>query len=180
MERSIGRNNPSDLGAFQEVRRQYRNMLPLEKAATGAGEDAALGLVSPSQLRNAVVQQNRRAYARGQGDYADLARAGEAIMKPLPNSGTAPREYMMKLPERLLAATGIGTGMGATAGGPVGAGIGAAAGAGSVVLPPIMGSMLMSQAGQAWLANQLLGAGRQANRPVGRAIAGSILDSLSR
>ena len=39
-----------------------------------------------------TVTQNRRAYARGQGDFADLARAGEGVMKPLPNSGTAPRQ----------------------------------------------------------------------------------------
>lgn len=97
MERSIQANNPADLGAWQETRRQYRNIIPLERAATGAGSETAEGFISPSQLRNSVVTQNRRAYARGEGDYAELARAGEAIMKPLPNSGTAPRSLAQSL-----------------------------------------------------------------------------------
>lgn len=67
MQRSIAQNNPRDLGGWQQARRQYRNMLVVEKAATGAGENAALGLISPSQLRNATVQQGRRAFARGLG-----------------------------------------------------------------------------------------------------------------
>lgn len=81
MQRTIARQNPQDIGHWQQARRQYRNMLVVEKAATGAGENAALGLISPSQLRNAAVQQGRRAYARGQGDFAELARSGEAMMK---------------------------------------------------------------------------------------------------
>lgn len=91
MERSIAATNPADAGAFAEARRQYRNMLVIEKAATGAGSDAALGLISPSAFRNAVTTaQGRRAYARGQGDFAELARAGEALLRPLPLTGVAP------------------------------------------------------------------------------------------
>lgn len=101
MERSIQANNPADLGAWQEARRQYRNMLPLERAVTGAGSETAEGLVSPSQLRNAVVSQNRRAYARGEGDYAELARSGEAVMKTLPQSGTAPRSFWYNMAEAI-------------------------------------------------------------------------------
>ena len=91
MERGLAARNSPDLGAWQEVRRQYKNFLVIEKAATGAGAETAQGILSPSQLKNAVIAQNRRAYARGQGDLAELARAGEAVMKPLPNSGTAQR-----------------------------------------------------------------------------------------
>ena len=47
MERSIIMNNPSDLGKWREARSQYRNMLVLEKAATGAGENAAQCLFRP-------------------------------------------------------------------------------------------------------------------------------------
>ena len=43
MERSIQANNPADLGAFKEVRNQYRNFLVLQKAATGASEAARAG-----------------------------------------------------------------------------------------------------------------------------------------
>jgi len=91
MERGLRAANSPDLGAWREVRSQYRNFIPIERAATGAGAETAQGILSPSQLKNAVASQNRRAYARGQGDLADLVRAGEAVMKPLPNSGTAQR-----------------------------------------------------------------------------------------
>jgi hypothetical protein len=151
MQRSIAQNNPRDLGGWQQARRQYRNMLVVEKAATGAGENAALGLISPSQLRNATVQQGRRAFARGQGDFAELARAGEALMKPMPQSGTAPRLRAQNLGAMIPAI--LGGGAGAGVGGPVGAMAGAAAGA---ALPRVAGALMMSPAGQRYLTNQLL------------------------
>ena len=110
---------------------------------TGAGSAVAEGLISPSQLRNAVVQQDRRGYARGHGDFSDLARAAEAIMKPLPQSGTAPRQFFQRL------ASGIGAVLGgATAGLP-----GAAAG---FAAPAAAGRLLMSRPVQAYLGNQAL------------------------
>ena len=151
MQRSIAQNNPRDLGGWQQARRQYRNMLVVEKAATGAGENAALGLISPSQLRNATVQQGRRAFARGQGDFAELARAGEALMKPMPQSGTAPRLRAQNLGAMIPAI--LGGGAGAGVGGPVGAMAGAAAGA---ALPRGVGALMMSPVGQRYLTNQLL------------------------
>lgn len=93
MERGLAASNSPDLGAWRAVRNQYRNFLPIESAATGAGSETAQGLLSPSQLRTAVKAQNIRSYARGNGDLAELARAGEAIMRPLPNSGTMPRTF---------------------------------------------------------------------------------------
>lgn len=151
MERSIAANNPADAGAWRDVRGQYRNMLVLEKAATGAGENAALGLISPSALRNATVQQGRRAYARGQGDFSELARAGEALMKAMPNSGTAGRLRAQNLSS--IIPTILGGGVGAGAGGPLGAVAGAAAGA---AVPRVVGALMMSRPGQAYLSNQLL------------------------
>ncbi|QXC50877.1 DUF4102 domain-containing protein [Agrobacterium salinitolerans] len=38
MERSIAATNPKDLGGWRNARKEYRNMLVLEQAATGAGE----------------------------------------------------------------------------------------------------------------------------------------------
>lgn len=113
MERSIPGGSP-DAALWRQTRREYRNIIPLEKAVTGAGAETAEGLVSPSQLRNAVVNENRRAYARGEGDYAELARAGEGVMRELPNSGTAPRSFMQSLT--------TGAGLTATGGIPIGAG----------------------------------------------------------
>lgn len=144
MERTIQATNPADLGAWREARNQYRNLLVVEKAATGAGSQTAEGILSPSQLRNATVNTHgRRNYARGDGDFAELSRAGEAIMKPLPNSGTAPRMYMQHLASALSGAAG-----GSIAGLP-----GAIAGA---AVPAGVGRALMSRPAQAYLGNRVL------------------------
>lgn len=161
MERTIRRSNPGDLGAWRDVRNQYRNMLAVERAATGAGENAALGLISPSALRNAVVQiHGRRNYARGQGDLADLARAGEALLKPLPNSGTAPR-LLAALGGQSTMAGVVGSVLG-SGGGPVGTAIGGAIGA---ALPAVVNRARMSAPVRAYMQNQIF-AGAQNENPV--------------
>lgn len=140
MERSI---NPSDAGVWSELRRQYGNMKTLEKAIGGAGgEDAAMGLISPARLRMAASSGNRGGYARGQGDLTELAKAGQALMTPLPNSGTAQR----------VAAQGVAAaimgGGGAAAAGPLGLAAGLAG-------PALAGRALMSKPVQSYLSNQL-------------------------
>lgn len=157
MERTIQAVNPQDAGAWSAARRNYRNLLVIEKAATGAGENAAQGIISPSQLRNATVQQGRRAYARGKGDFADLARAGEAVMKPLPNSGTAGRTAVRNLGMGSGGLLGAGIGTAATGGNPLGAMAGAALG---TAVPAVAGRAMMSRPGQALLGNQLAGRGQ--------------------
>lgn len=152
MERSIAATNPKDLGGWRNARKEYRNMLVLEQAATAAGENAAAGLISPSALRNATVaKQGRRNYARGSGDFADLARAGEGVMKPMPQSGTAPRTAIRNMGAALPAL--LGAGAGGVAGGGPGAMAGMVAGA---ALPAFAGRLMMTPAGQAYLKNQLL------------------------
>lgn len=134
---------PADQGAWQNVRGQYRDLLVIEKAAAGAGENAATGIISPSQLRNAAKTQNTRAYVRGQSDLGNLARAGEAVMKPLPQSGTAPRAAA----QNVLSIIGGFAGHGA-AGAP-----GVIAG---VAAPGMAGRALMSRPVQNYLANQAI------------------------
>ena len=144
--RAAGHNDVAE--TMLRARREYRNMLVIEKAVTSAGADAALGLISPSALRNATKVQNTRAYARGQGDFADLARAGAAIMERLPNSGTGPRIGIQML------GSAIGGTVGALAGGPEGAGVGA-------LLPhmgmALYGRTVMNPMMQSYLLNQLPG-----------------------
>lgn len=149
MRRSI---SPADRAAWDTARRQYGNMKVLEKAISGAGENSALGLISPSQLRTAVATRNRGAYVRGQGDLTDLARAGEAILRPLPNSGTAPR-----LMAAQLLTHGVGGLVGGTAGAGSDAGVvpGAIAGA---LAPGLAGRALLSRPAQAYLANRVVSA----------------------
>ncbi|GKX35268.1 MAG: hypothetical protein MnENMB40S_28860 [Rhizobiaceae bacterium MnEN-MB40S] len=155
MERNIRLYNPSDAGAWTEARQLYRNMLVIQDAATRAGETSALGLITPSQLRSAATRQNKSGYARGKGDFADLARAGEALMRPMPNSGTADRLGAS------LATAGIRGGVGAALGESIGQfvglpGGGYAGGLAGIALPAIQGRAMMSGPGQKYLTNQLL------------------------
>jgi hypothetical protein len=123
LDRAVDRGLPRPLrGEWRRVRNEYRNMLVLEKAATGAGENAARGIISPAQLRQATkTTHGLRNFATGRGDFDDLARAGVAVMSPLPNSGT---------PARIAAGNlgnAVGLGTGALFGGAPGAAIGAIA-----------------------------------------------------
>lgn len=139
-----------DVARLATARGEWRNFLAIQKAATGAGESTAAGLLSPAQLRSAVVQQGKAGYAQGtRGDIAELARSGVGVMDNLPNSGT-PAGIRAMLPG------GIGSGIGATLGsfiGPWGTAAGAAAGA---IFPGLAGVMRMSGPVQAYLANQIL------------------------
>ena len=160
MTRSI---TPEDASAWQDARDQWRNWKVIQQAATGAGENAAQGNISPAALRSATVGQNRGAYATGQGDFADLARAGVGVMSPLPNSGTAPRMAIQHL------ANMGGAVVGAIAGGLTHGAAGGTEGllAGEALAPAgpsVLGRMLMSRPIQAYLSNQALG---EAPRPLG-------------
>lgn len=141
----------ADVARLAEARMQWRNFLAVQRAATGAGESAAAGLLSPSALRNSVVGQGRAGYAQGtRGDIAELARAGEAVMKKLPTSGTA-ENIRALMPSGLWGA--LGAGPGAMTGNPMLAMAGAAAG---TMVPGALGAARMSGPVQAYLANQLM------------------------
>jgi hypothetical protein len=139
-----------DVARLATARGQWRNYLAIQKAATGAGEATAAGLLSPAQLRSAVVQQGRSSYARGQrGDLGDLARAGVGVMDSLPNSGT-PAGIRAMIPGGSLSGA-LGAGIGSSFG-PAGAAIGAI---GGLALPGVAGAIRMSGPMQAYLANQM-------------------------
>ncbi len=95
MERSIPVG--PDKGLWGQTRREYGAQKVIEKAASRAGEDTAEGIIVPANLRNAVAAENRGAYARGQGDFSELSRAGASVLKPLPSSGTAERTNAFNL-----------------------------------------------------------------------------------
>lgn len=173
MERHLQRIGSSDLGAWQQARAQYRNALVIQQAITGPGSDARLGLVSPSALTTAVKSiQGRSALGRGRGDMAQLANSMEAIMKPLPQSGTAPRMYMGSI----LPSLGVmGTGL-ATGNFPLALG-----GAGALAGPPLAGAALMSRPVQRYLGNQALrtaATARQAGT-IGTQAAGTVLPGMA-
>jgi hypothetical protein len=147
---------PAAAEAIGEARRQYRHLMLVRDVATRAGQDTARGFLSPAGVRGAstVGQTNKNYYASGQGDLTDLALAGESLLKPLPQSGTSPREQV----------SGILTALGATAGGALGmpfGGVGAGAGIVAGALAPVAAKALASRAtmhpiAQGYLGNQLV------------------------
>lgn len=150
-ERSIGQTNAADVGKFQEARQQYRNLLVLQHAAGKSGEAVAENAITPANLKaSADAIYGRNAYARGTGDFTDLAKSGY-ILTPPKSSGTAENFMAQQMHAGIPA---IAAGFSA-----VGAGhpefsipaalVGAAA-------PFAAGKALMSGPMQSYFANQLL------------------------
>ena len=133
-------------GEWAKARKEYRNMLVIEKAATSAGEAAASGLITPAQLRLAAKSQGVRSHARNKGEFDELAKAGVAIMSKLPQSGTTPRAIASNIGKVVLGSAAGG----ATVGGPEGAAGGAIA---PYLLQAIIGRGIMSKRGQQYLGN---------------------------
>lgn len=151
VERYLAQADPGALNAWRQARGDYRNMLVLERAAQTGGENAALGLISPAQLRSAVQNiYGKRSFVRGRPDLSRLAQAGQATMTPLPQSGTAPRAAVQAV-KGALPFAGAALGGGGTLG--LGALAGAAAGA---ALPAIAGRAMLSGPGRRYLANRVI------------------------
>lgn len=125
MSRSI---SPVDRELWQTTRREYGAQKVLEKSASRAGEAASEGQITPANLRNTVAGENRGAYARGEGQFSELARAGSNVMAALPNSGTAQRMNAFNLLNQVTAG----------------------------LVPAATGRVIMSKPMQAYMANQLL------------------------
>jgi hypothetical protein len=159
MARSIKAVNPADYTIFDRAQNQYRNMLVLEKAAGGAAPGTAAGLITPAQLASATKTiQGTRNYVRGQGDFADLARAGQGVLKPLPDSGTAWRNRLTKAVQG--ASVGLGTLIGGQHfGSPVEGGVLGlllAENLGEPILRQGLKHAIMNPVSQAYLGNQVL------------------------
>ncbi len=154
MLRRSGRTDLADRMA--QTRKEYRNLLMITEARTGAGENAANGLISPQKLQEVVKRyEGKQNYARGKGDLTQLANAGVATMFPLPNSGTPARLAAMQFMNLPAATAGL------MSGGPVG---GVLAGAGSALGQAAMARMLMSAPVQGYLGNQTLARALQNNQ----------------
>lgn len=132
---------PDDVARLATARQQYRDFLALERAAAGAGENTAAGILSPARIRSAVAGQGRRSYTQGKrGELGELARAGATVLGRPNSSGTAEN-----LGTVLRAALAIG---GTTVGGIPG-------GAAAVLAPWAANRSALSAPLQAWLRNQI-------------------------
>jgi hypothetical protein len=156
-------NNPRAAVELRRLRRSWRDMQTVTRAAGGRGEGGALasGHISPAKLREAVEADTpggRKNFARrGGGRFRDLAIAGEATMTPLQSSSTSERGVASRIfrPE-----AGVGSAAGGYLGsflGPMGAAGGAALGGllGNAA-SPMVGEAMLSRAGRHYLANQLV------------------------
>lgn len=126
LDAAVERGLPANQrGQYRQTREQYRNLLAIANAATGAGEDVANGLLTPQRMRQAMVGQDKRSYARGSRDMDEITRAGNVAMPQLPNSGTPARLQAMGLNALMWGAAGSlasgnPAGVAAAAGGPIG------------------------------------------------------------
>lgn len=152
MERTLAAAGSPDLGAWRQARSDYRSFLVLEKAAQGGGEKAALGIISPAQLRMAAQSiYGKRSYVTGKDQFSELAQAGQATMTPLPQSGTASRTAARNMLTN--APAFAGSILGGSAGGIPGAIAGWAAGK---IAPDVAANLLLSGTGRKYLTNALI------------------------
>ena len=167
----VATGNPDAVARLVTARGQWRNYLAIQKAASRAGENTALGIISPSSLRNEIANQGRAAIATGRrGDIGALARAGEAVIKPLP---AVTAGGVRSIP-------GIGPILGGMAGSAVGGPMGAAVG---MVAPYVAQGAAMLAPVQRYLGNQVAGqagpiVSRDAVKMVPGLTAGDDFDSL--
>lgn len=172
MERSMKAAGSPDLGAWQIARNQYRNLMIVDGIASGAGDLAQAGTVTPEKLRAAITRSksDKVSHARGRGDFSELARSGEVVLKPTPSSQTSERAFLLhQIP------TAIAAGAGALMGGAPGAAIGAAMGA---AMPPAAGKAIMSKPVQEYLKNQTLADFLRKYPSLGQTSLQSVLDQL--
>jgi len=151
MDNSI---SPEDAAAWDQLRRDYANLMVISRAAGGAGEAAATGRISPLALRGAVNQSTGGGYAFGRGDLNELARIGQSVLRPPPDSGTAGNQAANDLlTGRIALLSGLGGAGGAVVAGPVGGVAGAML---PLALPRMVQALMNSEAGQAYLRNQAI------------------------
>lgn len=146
----VAAGKPEAVKALTEARGQYRNLLAIERAASRADIE---GILSPAQLRTALLQQSRRKYVQGKGDLAELTRAAADVLKPLPQSGTQPRTVAGELVSGATGGTGAGLGAFGLGADPATATI---IGALATATPAVRNRLLASEAGQRYFANQLM------------------------
>lgn len=142
----------ADAAAWRQARTQWGHLAEVRDAMASGTEAASLGNITPTRLGMADRRANKTGFVEGEGRYDDLARAGDAVMKELPNSGTPARLMMQNMPAAL--ATGLMTHMGH---GDPGLSLGAAM-AGGIVGPAVQSRFVSHPWTQGYFANQHLAA----------------------
>jgi hypothetical protein len=154
----IAARKPEAIAQLREARGQYRNLMAIEHAAQRADVS---GVLSPLQLRTALLQQSRRQYTRGKGDLGPLTRSAADVLQPLPNSGTQQRLSAGEIFGGASSGTFAGLGSAALGADPM---IAAGIGLGATLAPVARNRFLSSDAGQRYFQNQLLRRAQPVNR----------------
>jgi len=163
MQRSVPRELATD---WAEARRNYRNLLQIDKAMAMAPQaDAAAGNIPFGGLSNAVRASDPRGFARGRGDLNNVARVGMFLgSTKIPDSGTANRSNMIALLKGAPVTGGAAAMTGSagammTGGDPLLTALSAAGGAATTGLgyatPRLAQAAMNSRAGQAYLRNNM-------------------------
>lgn len=131
-----------DVARLAEARRQYRDFLAIENAASRATTER--GILTPAALESSIRTQSRSQLARGgRGDIGELASAAGDVLKPTP----------AVLPGGLRAIQGTVPAIGGAAGFATGGLPGAVMGA---LAPSAAQRLMQTRPAQAYLANQLI------------------------
>ena len=83
---------------WSDTRNRYRNLLIVDTAA-GGGTNATRvsGDIPFAGFKQAVDAADKGGFARGRGEYNDLARVGDLLAEKIPNSGTPERTFMQRI-----------------------------------------------------------------------------------
>lgn len=99
LDGAMERSSPPDTrGMWDDARRRYAALMTVEKAMSGGLQaDREAGNIPFASFKNAVLQSDKAGFARGRGQYNDLARIGDFISPKVPTSGTSERYNMQKI-----------------------------------------------------------------------------------
>lgn len=83
---------------WADTRNRYRNMLIVD-TAVGGGTNATRvsGDIPFAGFKQAVDAADPTGFARGRGEYNDLARVGDLLAEKIPNSGTPERTFIQRV-----------------------------------------------------------------------------------
>jgi hypothetical protein len=147
MDRSI---TPEDQQQWQAWRAKYANLQTIAKAMDMPSEGTASGDISPARLAQASRNAPSKSFAFGRGNFDDLSRLGQGMLKQTtPDSGTAQRSMMTSLLQGKTALPALG--MAGVTGNPLYLGLPAL----EAGVPRVAAGVYNSAALQGYLRNQL-------------------------
>lgn len=85
MNDMMERNNPALADQWRQVNREYRNFLPIERAASSEEAVKAGNQLNPSLMQRQITRtaKEKRDFANDRGDFAPVVRAGNRLLQPL-------------------------------------------------------------------------------------------------